>query len=126
MKYLIGLVLVLVLLMAVNCFAETYTGRAEGIRATDRGISFTIVITDSKNAEVLRREQWVSTGIMTGEEASQAIKNVVDRFTQEIYAHIEGGKIVEQDKTILENYRSTCNTFIVPELRPNPQTIRTE
>lgn len=113
-------------LMMTSAFAETYTGKAENVRQNERGIAFTVVVVDSQGKEVLRREQWVSTGVMTGLETISAIKNVVDRMTQEVYAHIEGAKQVLTKKTELEVYRASCNTYVPPELRPSPADTRIE
>ena len=83
---IIGLVLGFCL-VATFALGETYTGQAENVQTNDRGITFTVVVKDGSGVEVLRRDQWVSTGVMTGTQAVDAVKNVVDRMTQEMWAH---------------------------------------
>ena len=120
---ILGLVLCLCLITTF-VFAETYTGRAENVQATERGLSFTVVVVDGSGKEVLRRDQWVSTGVMEAQGAVNAVLNVVDRMTQDMWAHIEGAEEAVKSKTTIEAYRSTCSVFTDPTTRPNPQDTR--
>jgi hypothetical protein len=119
------LVLVFCLITTFAVAGEKYTGRAEDIRQNERGIAFTVVIEDSQGKELLRRDQWVSAGVMQAIDLKGAIKNIVDRMTQEIWAHTENSEdFMTNYKTEVEVYRATCNSFVVPENRPNPQDMR--
>ena len=120
---ILGLVICFCLVTSMG-ICGTYTGKAESVKANDRGIGFTVVVKDDRGIEVLRREQWVSTGVMTGTQAVNAIKNQVDRMTQEMYAHIEGTKEALLKKVELEAYNTSCDRFILPENRPSPQDTR--
>ena len=104
--------------------AEIYTGRAENVRTNRRGVEFDVVVDDGQGKEVFRRTQWISTGVLTSVEAVDAVKNVVERFTQEMWAHIEGGKEAINGKASLEAYRATCDHFVPRNARPNPTTGR--
>lgn len=115
---------VLLLLVCANAFAGTYTGKATNIKATDRGIEFTVVVKNELGVEVLSRKQFVSTGARTGEEAKTAILNVVERMTQDMYAHIEGAKVVMESLAELEEHQSTCNAYIETKDRPSTGTPR--
>ena len=120
---ILGLVICFCLVTSMG-ICGTYTGKAESVKANDRGIGFTVVVKNDRGIEVLRREQWVSTGVMTGTQAVDAIKNQVDRMTQEMYAHKEGAKEVLSKKAELEAYSTSCDRFIAPESRPSPQDTR--
>jgi len=120
-----GLIIGLVLFGLVTfSFAEEYTGKAENITATERGVSIEIVIVDSRGQEVYRRQTNISTGTKTPEETEDAIKNIVERTTQEVYAHIEGGKAVEANKTELEAFSYKCKVYVAPDLRPVTRDTR--
>ena len=122
---LVTLVAVLVI-FSIQVFAQAdYTGQATNIRQNERGIAFTVVIRDGSNNEVLRRDQWVSASTYQPEKLSDAIKNVVDRMTQEMYAHTENSKdFIASYKTGVESYTARCGTFVPVDDRPNPQDNR--
>ena len=112
-------------LVMTSVFAETYTGQAVDIRKNERGIAFTVVIKDEQGKEILRRDQWVSAGVMEAIDLKDAIKNVVERMTQEIYAHTEGSKeFMTKYKTEVENFTASCDTFVEPKNRPSPEDER--
>lgn len=118
-------IFVAIMLMCSPLFAVCeYTGKAENVSTNDRGVTFTVVVTDCEAKEVLRRDQWVSTGVMTGQQAVDAVKNVVDKMTQEMWAHKEGAKEVLQSRSFLEAYSAKCSAFSDPQTRPNPQDAR--
>jgi len=105
-------------LITTFVFAETYTGRAENIRTNERGIAFTVVVKNEQGTEVLRREQWVSSGVMEAIKLKDAIKNVVERMTQEMWAHKEEAEeFMKNHKAEIENYKASCSEFVPPELR---------
>ena len=103
-----------VILLSANLYAETYTGRAENVETNDRGLAFTVVVEDSRRVEVLRRDQWISAGVFPPEEIKDEVKRVVKRMTQDTWAHIEGGKQALRDKTEIENYRVDVSSYVPP------------
>ena len=109
----IGLILIGLMLVTSLAHAATYVGRAEKITATERGISFDMVVIDKDtDKEVLRRNVWIGTGNQSGEEAKAALTAYIDKITQEMYNHIEGGKVVVADKITLEAYRKEVNKYV--------------
>ena len=112
MKKLV-LMFVLLFCIASVAFAETYTGTAENIRENNRGVVFEVVVKNEAGEEVLRREQWVSTGVFTPVAVKEEIKKVVERMTQDMWAHKEGAEeFLKTYKTEIENYNITCSTFV--------------
>jgi len=122
MKYLIALLLVFLLVSGL--YAETYTGRAENVKTNDRGIEFVVVVENSKKEEVLRRGQWLSTGVYAPDKVKEAVKKVVEKMTIEIWAHIEGAKQAIVDKEEIENYRVECSTYVPTTERPSPSELK--
>ena len=89
----IWIVCLVSLSLVLPCFApETYKGKVDNVTKDDRGIKFDVVIYDSQNKELERFAQFVSAGVMTAAELKNAVKNVVDRMTQEFWAHTEGAE----------------------------------
>ena len=122
MKWL--MLLVLATFVCGSAYSDTYTGKAENIKVTNRGVEFVVVVKDETGTEVLRRDQFVSTGARTGAEAKTAILNVVERFTQDMYAHVEGAKEVMASVAELRAYQSSCNVFVETKDRPSTGTPR--
>lgn len=108
----------------VICYGETYKGKAENVATNERGVEFDVVVRDSNNVEVLRRKQWISTGTYSPENIKEAIKIVVERMTQEIWAHIEGAKQAIIDKEEIEAYSVDCSTYVPPSERPGLGSLR--
>ena len=98
----------------------TYTGNAINVKGTDRGAEYVLVVTDSRGTEVYRRDRFLSTGVRDGVDAVQSIKDDVLKVTQEMYAHIEGGKVVEENKAEVESYTATCGEYIATTERVSP------
>lgn len=104
--------------------SEKYTGKALNVKTNERGLEFDVVITKSNGEEVLRRKQWVSTGVMTAVQAKDAVLNVVERMTQDIWAHFEGAKEAILDKERIEAFKATCEVFVPTKDRVSPQSTR--
>lgn len=113
--------IVALLLICAPCFAACeYTGRAENVGTNERGVTFTVVVIDCEAKEVLRRDQFVSTGSMTGVVAVDAVKKQVELMTQEIWAHVEGAKEAISEKTEIEGYSAKCSSFVALDKRAKP------
>jgi len=140
MKHSCGAI-ILILLFAGNIFAQEqviYTGKAENVKVetskltkgssveTPMGIAFEVVVKNEKGEEIARIPQYVSAGVMIAEDVVKAVKNIVDRQIQEIYAHTQGATEVIKSKIAIEAYISSCDKFIESDLRPNPQSPRVE
>ena len=80
-----------------------------------------VIVEDNDGKEVLRRKQWISTGVMTGLTAKEGVKRVVERMTMDMWAHLEGTKEAMTYKTEVEKYRATCDHFVETKDRPTPQ-----
>ena len=122
-----GWLIIILCLIPLLVFAQEkeYTGQAIDIRQNDRGIAFTVVVKDGDGKEVLRRDQWVSAGVMTAIGLKDAIKNVVERMTMDMYAHTEGSKeFMTNYKTEVESFTARCGTFVPTTDRPNSQDDR--
>ena len=89
-----------------------FTGKAENIQPIDRGIQFTVVVKDDNGKEVLRRMQWVSTGIWAADDIPDVIKNVVQRFTEDMWAHVKGAEVAITKKDEIEAHVASCDRFI--------------
>jgi hypothetical protein len=100
-----------------------YTGKAINLRDNGRGVEFEVEIKDETGRIVFNRTQWVSTGVMTATDAKQSIKNVVERMTQDVHAHIEGTKEVLSSKSDIDSFEATCNIFIEPKDRAGATKI---
>lgn len=121
-------ILCLAMLFSISVFAQTksiYTGKAENIQKNDRGITFEVVVRDEQGKELFRREQFVSGGVFDVKGVTDAVKNVVERMTQEVWAHREvSDEVFKKHKAELESFSVVINSYVPVDSRPDVKDVR--
>jgi len=101
------LLIIFILIMANEGYAQLYTGKAENITMNNNGIVFDVVVLDDNSKEVYRGQRFVN--LMNVE--SDSIQKIIDRTTAEIWAHIEEAQKIIDNKTTLEKYTYTSGDY---------------